>query len=220
METTARATPHPEGTHRSITHRRDRRTTSDDADAGTTGDTTCTDLADAETTSDTTPTHPINVKAGGGDSSVSNTGPATPAPTGITHHISRPEEPTNEGQGSREGPAAEPAPLPFPTPPYDPRRFQLPHPSERGSAGGGEGEGVGVGGVFGRGRTVHIKPSSGAKGLKVTQGSGAPGKTKTATPLDPCAWCAKPGATMRCAQCRSQVYCGEQCQGVSIEDGV
>ena len=38
------------------------------------------------------------------------------------------------------------------------------------------------------------------------------GKGKTSPPLDLCVWCKKPGAKLRCGQCKSAVYCGEICQ--------
>ena len=42
------------------------------------------------------------------------------------------------------------------------------------------------------------------------------GKGRDSPPPELCGWCGKQGAKRRCTQCKSEVYCGEECQRVSV----
>ena len=99
-----------------------------------------------------------------------------------------------------DGKAEEPEPDPDGSLPssttasYDPTVFQRPHPDDRG---GGEG-----------------KPSKGGAKGKVkskAQGKTKDGKGKT---VGRCGNCDAEGATRRCSQCGTEVYCDEKCQRV------
>ena len=76
------------------------------------------------------------------------------------------------------------------------------------SDGGERGGGGGGGGGGGPAKT-GAKSTATTKAGKVT----AKGKNKDAPLL--CGWCEKPGAKRRCSQCKSEVYCNEECQRVS-----
>ena len=53
------------------------------------------------------------------------------------------------------------------------------------------------------------------KGKTADKGKGK-GKGEDTPPPALCGWCEKLGATLRCSQCKSEVYCNKECQRVGV----
>ena len=104
------------------------------------------------------------------------------------------------GYGAAEEPGPEPddASLPSTTPSYDPTVFQPPHPDDRGG-GNSHGKPRKEGGGEGNDKSKAQGKSKGGKGK-------AAGR---------CGNCDAEGATMKCSQCGTEVYCDKNCQRVS-----
>ena len=112
-------------------------------------------------------------------------------------------QPTTPARKSEsKGAAEEPEPEPdgslssSTTASYDPSVFQRPHPDDRGGADG----------------TPRKKGHGKAKSKAKAQGKTKDGKGKA---VGRCGNCAAEGATRRCSQCGTEVYCDEKCQRVS-----
>ena len=80
------------------------------------------------------------------------------------------------------------------------------------SAASDEGADTGGGGSGGGGPSK----AENSKGKSAKGSRGAKGKD---SPLLLCGWCEKPGAKRRCTQCKSEVYCNQECQRVSKGGG-
>ena len=106
----------------------------------------------------------------------------------------------SEGNGAAEEPQPQPddASLPSTTPSYDPTVFQPPHPDDRGG-GNSHGKPRKEGGGEGNDKSKAQGKSKGGKGK-------AAGR---------CGNCDAEGATMKCSQCGTEVYCDKNCQRVS-----
>ena len=106
----------------------------------------------------------------------------------------------NAGKGAAEEPEPEPggASSSSSTTSYNPHEYQLPHPDDRDGGG----------------------PTKATKGKKATEGGGKSGAAgvagkKDGAALGRCGNCDAEGATRKCTQCGTEVYCDEKCQKVS-----
>ena len=110
-----------------------------------------------------------------------------------------------------------------PAPPRGPREFQRPHLEDREGGGGGGGASSKTTKpkpITKPGTKPSTKPSANTKASDTGKDRPPPdkgkgkGKGKDAPPLDICGWCERLGAKWRCTQCKSEVYCNEECQRV------
>ena len=110
---------------------------------------------------------------------------------------------SSRSTSNEKGAAEEPGPEPgdslsssSTTASYDPTVFQRPHPDDRGGADG----------------TPSKKGDGNGKTKDKAQGKTKDGKGKA---VGRCGNCDAEGATMKCSQCGTEVYCDEKCQRVS-----
>ena len=108
---------------------------------------------------------------------------------------------TNAGKGAAEEPEPEPggASSSSSTTSYNPHEYQRPHPDDRDGGG---------------------PATKATKGKKATEGGGKSGAAgvagkKDGAALGRCGNCDAEGATRKCTQCGTEVYCDEKCQKVS-----
>ena len=123
---------------------------------------------------------------------------------------------SNKGAAEEPEPSRPPSSPPRP-PSYDPSKYQRPHPDERGGGGGSSSKST-------KGKTktkTGAKSKASTKASPTTKDKPPPdeGKGKDAPPPDLCGWCEKLGAKLRCSQCKVEVYCDRDCQGVSVRGG-
>ena len=107
------------------------------------------------------------------------------------------------GKGAAEEPEPEPdgSVSSSTTASYDPTVFQRPHPDDRG---GGNGDGK------------PRKKGDGADNSKAKANTKTKDGKGKGPSLDRCGWCDTEGANKTCTQCRSVVYCNENCQKVKF----